>query len=203
MALHAVASILDVLYLIICMLISASSMLPFHQGTLFQQLNGLQSCLASLQSCISRNKLKLSSSKPEFLPIGNKGQQSRYLSVSYRAFRCPKLRSEICSESCLLTKSATFAHIYLWSAVYIFTKSGIYKAFTVTLIWIVQSYLQMLKCLALSNYCNSLFSDIADTDPVNSGLRDGLLMLRISFIDFALVVVYHDCTREAQVHIPS
>ena len=43
-------------------------------------LNGLQSCLAFVQSCILTNKLKLSPDKIEFLYIRNKQQWSKYLS---------------------------------------------------------------------------------------------------------------------------
>ena len=44
-------------------------------------LNGLQSCLASVQSWMSTNKLKLNPNKSEFLLIGNERQQSKYLSM--------------------------------------------------------------------------------------------------------------------------
>ena len=44
-------------------------------------MNGLQSCLASVQSWMSTNKLKLNPSKTEFLLTGNEQQQSRYLSM--------------------------------------------------------------------------------------------------------------------------
>ena len=44
-------------------------------------LNGLQSCLAPVQSWISTNKLKVNPEKNEFLLIGNKRQQSKYLSM--------------------------------------------------------------------------------------------------------------------------
>ena len=45
-------------------------------------LIGLQSCLASVQSWMSTNKLKLNSDKTEFLLIGNERQkQSKYLSM--------------------------------------------------------------------------------------------------------------------------
>ena len=44
-------------------------------------LNGLQSCLASVQSWMSTNKLKLNSDKTEFLLTGNKRQRSKYLSI--------------------------------------------------------------------------------------------------------------------------
>ena len=44
-------------------------------------LNGLQSCLASVQSWMSTNKLKLNPNKTEFLLIRNELQQSKYLSM--------------------------------------------------------------------------------------------------------------------------
>ena len=44
-------------------------------------LNGLQSCLASVQSWMSTNKLKLNPDKTEFLFIGNERQRSKYHSM--------------------------------------------------------------------------------------------------------------------------
>ena len=44
-------------------------------------LNGLQSCLASVLSWMSTNKLKLNPDKTEFLLIGNQRQWSKYLSM--------------------------------------------------------------------------------------------------------------------------
>ena len=44
-------------------------------------LDGLQSCLASVQSWMSTNKLKLNPDKTEFLLIGNERQRSKYLSM--------------------------------------------------------------------------------------------------------------------------
>ena len=60
------------------MLVTASCMFPLHQGTAVA-LNGLQSCLASVQSWMSTNKLKLNPDKTEFLLIWNERQQSKYL----------------------------------------------------------------------------------------------------------------------------
>ena len=51
-------------------------------------MNGLQSCLASVQSRMSTHKLKLNPDKTEFLLIGNERQRSKYLSVSNRSFGC-------------------------------------------------------------------------------------------------------------------
>ena len=53
----------------------------FASGDSAAALNGLQSRLASLQSWMSTNKLKLNLDKTEFLLIGNERQRSKYLSV--------------------------------------------------------------------------------------------------------------------------
>ena len=53
----------------------------FASGDYAAALNGLQSCLASVQSWMSTNKLKLNPDKTEFLLIGNKRQRSNYLSM--------------------------------------------------------------------------------------------------------------------------
>ena len=51
----------------------------FASGDSAAALNGLQSCLASVQSWMLTNKLKLSPDKTEFLLIGKEQQQSKYL----------------------------------------------------------------------------------------------------------------------------
>ena len=53
----------------------------FSSGDSAAVLNGLQSCLASVQSWMSTNKLKLNPDKTEFLLIGNERQRSQSLSV--------------------------------------------------------------------------------------------------------------------------
>ena len=53
----------------------------FASGDSTAALNGLQSCLASVQSWMSTNKLKLNPDKTEFLLIGNERQRSKYLSM--------------------------------------------------------------------------------------------------------------------------
>ena len=53
----------------------------FASGDSAVALNGLQSCLASLQSLMSTKKLKLNPDKTEFLLIGNERQRSKYLSM--------------------------------------------------------------------------------------------------------------------------
>ena len=53
----------------------------FASGDSAAALNGLQSCLVSVQSWMSTNKLKLNPDKTEFLLIGNERQRSKYLSM--------------------------------------------------------------------------------------------------------------------------
>ena len=53
----------------------------FASGDSAAALNGLQPCLASVQSWMSTNKLKLNPDKTEFLLIGNERQRSKYLSM--------------------------------------------------------------------------------------------------------------------------
>ena len=53
----------------------------FASGESAAAVNGLQSCLASLQSSMSTNKLKLNPDKTEFLLIGNEQQRRKYLSM--------------------------------------------------------------------------------------------------------------------------
>ena len=60
--------------------------ISFTSGNSAAALSGLQSCLASLQSWMPTDKLKLNPDKTEFLLIGKERQWSKYLSVSNRAF---------------------------------------------------------------------------------------------------------------------
>ena len=55
--------------------------ISFSSGNSAAALNGLQSCLASVQSWMSTNKLKLNPDKTEFVLIGNERQRSKYLSM--------------------------------------------------------------------------------------------------------------------------
>ena len=67
--------------LTISMLTTASCMFSFASGDTAAALNGLQSCLASVQAWMSMNKLKVNPDKTEFLLIENKQQRSKYLSM--------------------------------------------------------------------------------------------------------------------------
>ena len=109
-------------------------------------LNGLQSCLASVQSWMSTNKLKLNPDKTEVLLIGNQRQWSKYLSmfpIEFLGVETYPAKSAL-NLGVIFDKTSTSAHIYLQSAVHVFTTSGIYGVFAVTLIWIVQNCLRML-----------------------------------------------------------
>ena len=55
--------------------------ISFSSGDSAAPLIGLQSCLASVQSWMLTNKLKLNPDKTEFLPIGNERQWRKYLSI--------------------------------------------------------------------------------------------------------------------------
>ena len=55
--------------------------ISFSSGDSAAALNGLQSCLASVQSWMSTNKLKLNPDKTEFLLVWNERQRSKYLSM--------------------------------------------------------------------------------------------------------------------------
>ena len=103
----------------------------FASGDSAAALNGLQSCLASVQTWMPANKLKLNPDKTEFLLIGNERQGSKYLSMfpidKHFIFRSHALA--VCSSR--------------------FTVCRICGVFAVTLIWIVQNYLQLLLCLVV------------------------------------------------------
>ena len=80
--LHSLAWFLETLSLTTSMLMMASCVFHFHQVTdSAVALNGLQLCLASVQSWMSMNKLKLNPDKTEFLLIGNKRPWSKYHSM--------------------------------------------------------------------------------------------------------------------------
>ena len=56
-------------------------LVSFALGDSAAALNGLQSCMASVQSWMRTNKLKLNPDKTEFLLIGNERQRKKYLSM--------------------------------------------------------------------------------------------------------------------------
>ena len=77
----------DTISLTTCTLMIVSCMRPLHHasftsGDTAAALNGLQLCLASLQSWMSMNKRKLNPYKTEYLLIRNERQWSKYLYVN-------------------------------------------------------------------------------------------------------------------------
>ena len=118
--------------------------ISFSSGDSAAALNGLQSCLASVQSWMSTNKLKLNPDKTEFLLIGNERQRSKYLSMFPTELLGVKTYPPSSARNLGVTfnkKTSTSTHIYLQSVDHVFTTSGIYGVFAVTLIWRVQNYL--------------------------------------------------------------
>ena len=96
----------------------------FASGDSAAALNGLQPCLASVQSCMLINKLKMNPDKTEFLLIGNERQRSKYLSM---------FPIELLGVKTNPAKSARNLGV-----THVFTICGICGVFVITLIWIVQ-----------------------------------------------------------------
>ena len=145
--LHLVAWSPDMLSLIISMLTIASCMFPFHQTILLQLWMVYNHAWLLSQSWMSTNKLKLNPDKTEFLLIGNERQRSKYLSmfpIELLGIETYPAKSARNLGVIFDKKTSTSAPIYLQSAVHVFTTSGIYDVFAVTLIWIVQNCLRML-----------------------------------------------------------
>ena len=126
-------------------------------------LNGLQSCLASVQSWMLTNKLKLNPIKTEFLLIGKERQRSKYLLLSFSVSKLTPLSLLGILEQ-FLTKIFTFrSHI---SAV---CSSCFYRMWD---LWRIRRHLDLdsAKLLATDlvsshlNHCNSLLYVIADID---------------------------------------
>ena len=92
---------------------------------------------------MSINKLKLHPEKTEFLLIGDERQWRKYLPMFPTELLGVKTYPANSARNLgvIFDKNFNFAHIYVQSAVQVFTTSGIYGAFAVILIWIVQNYL--------------------------------------------------------------
>ena len=128
-------------------------------------LNGLQSCLASVQSWMLTNKLKLNPDKTEFLLSGKERQRSKYSYVSHWASRCQTNPAKSARNIGLIfDKKFTFrSHI---SAV---CSSCFYHMWDLRRI---RHHLDLdsAKLLATAlvssrlDYCNSLLYGIADID---------------------------------------
>ena len=138
----------------------------FASGDSAAALNGLQSCLASVQSWMSTNKLKLKPDKTDFLLIGTERQRSKYLSMF--PFELLGVNANPAKSAqnvgVIFDKNFTFrSHI---SAV---CSSCFYHMWDLRRI---RHHLDLdsAKLLATTlvsshlNYCNSLFYGLADID---------------------------------------
>ena len=138
----------------------------FSSGDSGAALNGLQSCLASVQSWMLTNKLKLNPDKTEFLLIGNERQQSKYISMfpiellgveSYPAKSARNL-------GVIFDKNFNFhSHISAICSSCIYHIRDLQR---------IRHHLDLGSAKLLANalvssrldYCNSLLSGIAETD---------------------------------------
>ena len=138
----------------------------FASGDSAAALNGLQSCLASVQSWMSTNKLKLKPDKTEFLLIGNERQRRKYLSMFPIKLLGVKTNSakSACNLGVIFDTNFTFrSHI---SAVC----SSCFNHMRNLLCICRHLDLDNAKLLATAlvssrlDYCNSILYDIADID---------------------------------------
>ena len=138
----------------------------FSWGDSAAALNGLQSCLVSVQSWMRTNKLKLNPDKTEFLLIWNEWQRSKCLSIFPIQLFCVKTNPAKTARNLgvIFDKNFTFrSHI---SAV---CSSCFYHMWDLQCI---RRYLDLdsAKLLATAlvfshlDYCNSLLYGIADMD---------------------------------------
>ena len=97
---------------------------------------------------MSMNKLKLNPDKTEFLLIGNKRQQSKYLSLFPIKLFGVKTNPAKSARNLgvIFDEMSPFAHTYQHSVAHAFTVCGIFSISTIALIWIVRNYLQLILC---------------------------------------------------------
>ena len=138
----------------------------FSSGDSATALNGLQSCLPSVQSCMSTNKLKLNPDKTEFLLIGNEQQRSKYLSM----FPIELLGVETYPAKSARNLGVIFdKNFNFLSHISAICSSCIYH---IRDVWRIRCHLDLDSAKLLANalvsnrfdYCNSLLSGIAETD---------------------------------------
>ena len=138
----------------------------FSSGDSVAALNGLQSCLASVQSWMSTNKLKLNPDKTEFLLIGNERQRSKYLSM----FPVDLLDVETYPAQSARNLGVIFdKNFNFHSHISAICSSCIYHIRDLRRI---RRHLDLDSAKLLANalvssrfdYCNSLLSGIAETD---------------------------------------
>ena len=185
-------------------------------------LNGLQSCLASVESWMSLNKLKLNPDKTEFLLIGNERQRSKYHSrFPIEVFGVNTYPAKSARNlGVIFDKNFNFrSHISAISSAFVYHIRDLQR---------IRCYLDLNGAKLLANalvsscldYCNSFLSGIADTDPaklqcVQNGLARvvtksppstrsvpllcSLLWLPIKFrVDFKICLLIYNTLSEKQ-----
>ena len=132
-------------------------------------MNDLQSCLASVQSWMSTNKLKLNPDKAKFLLIGNERQRSKYLSM----FPIKPLGVKTYPAKSARNLGVIFDRNFNFrSHISAICSSCIYH---IRDLWRVRRHLDLESAKLLVNalvssrldYRNSLLSGIAETDLTN------------------------------------
>ena len=140
--------------------------ISFSSGNSAAALNGLQSGLASVQSWMSTNKMKLNPDKTELLLIGNEGQRSKYLSM----FPIELLGVETYPEKSAHNLGVIFDKNFNFrSHISAICRSCIYHIRDLRRI---RRHLDLDSAKLLANalvsshldYCNSLLSGSAETD---------------------------------------
>ena len=138
----------------------------FASGDSAAALNGLQSCLASVQSWMSTNKLKLNPDKTEFLLVGSERQRSKYLSmfpIELLGIKTNPAKSAR-NRAVIFDKNFTFrSHISAVCSSYFYHMRDLRR---------IHRHLDLdsSKLLAAAlvssrlDYCNSLLYGIADID---------------------------------------
>ena len=145
------------LSLIISMLAIVSCIFPFHQATLLQcWMVYNHAWILFSHGCRQINwnwtQIKRNSSS-----LGMKG---KYLSMF--PIELLGVKSYPAKSARNLNKDFNFR--WHQSVVHVFATSGINGIFAVTLIWIVQKLLAKAPVSSRLDYCNSIFSGIAETD---------------------------------------
>ena len=139
----------------------------FSSGDSAAALNGLQSCLASAQSWVSTNKLKLNPDKTEFLLIRNERQRSKCLSM----FPIELLGVETYPEKSARNLEVIFDKNFNFrSHISAICSSCIYRIRDLRRRHLHLDSAKLLANALVSShfdYCYSLLSGIAETDLTN------------------------------------
>ena len=138
----------------------------FASGDSAAALNGLQSCLASVQSWMSTNKLKLNPDKTVFLLNGNERQRSKYLSmfpIELLGVKNNPAKSP-CNLGVIFDKNFTFpSHISVVCSLCFYHMRDLRR---------IRGHIDLNSARLLAtalvssrlDYCNSLLYGIADID---------------------------------------